>query len=1361
MRKRVLVLAQEMAHRAKIACTLQSAGYTVELAENEKRAFELIGSGKIDAAIVALGPGLVGTAVARELGDIIPRMIVLTERAEDIVRLGHSLPWAHAQVLHPLNKQQLLARLAQVMASPAGAGGEAAPAPATLCIEGSRLDLPGRTFVHADGREVPLTRTECSLLATLISSPGRVLSRDRLSHVVTRRGTEPYERSIDMHVARLRRKIEPEPKAPRFIVTVPGIGYKFAARPETVEENRRSPWANELEMRTEAEPTWFNRLRPADTVPERALLPHSGSERRQVTVLSCDLADLTELVRNLDPEELAHIVHGFQDACTAVIANMGGSIPALTGHEILALFGYPQAHEDAAARAVHAGLHLVAKTVLSPSGKPLQVRVGIATGLVVIADQGAVGEPLTVAVGLRNKAPPSSVIVAATTRRLIGGEFICDEPSLCELPEISVKVDVCGVKGARIVESRFNSMRGAALTQFVGRQHELRQLLAAWERAKAGKGQVVLLGGEAGIGKSRLCETFLNRIAEEPHITIRYQCSPHHINSPFWPIINQLERAAGFEVADPPDIKLKKLEDMLSRSGAATLADIRSYAALLSIPTGERPVPGSTAQRKKDLTIKAVVQQNVNLSRMLPVVIVLADAHWIDSSTIELLNRMIASIKTARCIVVISFRPELFPPWLDESHVTMLRLARLGREQINAIMFDVAGRKTLPPEIHAQIVSKTDGIPLFVEELTKMILEGGGLQVADDRYVTVGPLPPLAVPMTLLDSLTARLDRLGPAKEIAQIAAAIGRDFSYRLIAAVAPVSGPQLHAALTQLSASKLIVARGDPPDSTYVFKHALVQDAAYATLIRSKRQQLHSRIANALEEGFPESVENQPELIAHHLARAGLTERAIDYLRKAGQRTIERSANVEAIGHLTCALELLQSHPEYPQRTRTTLELEVLLSQAMIASHGYAAPETIQVLLRARAHIDDWTDTSQKLAILYGIWASYYVGGKITNQVEAARELFAEAKRHNDTAALCVAHRIMGTTCVTKGEFAAGLSHLQRARTLYHSVHDVGLQSQYGQDIGAAALCYLSWTLWQLGYFDQASQVAADAMKRAEELSHPHTLVYTICHAGGMLDIFRRRSENMQSYARSVISLCNEHGLRHWVGCGRVLEGWGAICQGNVDQGNEVLRTGVTAWEKAGARLWLPIFLALKAEAYAKRTCSDAALRAIEQAIAISEQSGECLYIAELLRIKAGLLLAAVDRAGDQIESLLVSSLEIARRQQARCWELRTACDLAQLLQGKGRRKEALQLLQPIYDQFTEGFDTSDLQYAKLIIDSLKAKRGRVPHVNRIVKDRAFLGSGRKCLSEQSPLINANWNSGGQDAVTSDTSWSRTADR
>ena len=605
--------------------------------------------------------------------------------------------------------------------------------------------------------------------------------------------------------------------------------------------------------------------------------------------------------------------------------------------------------------------------------------------------------------------------------------------------------------------------------------------------------------------------------------------------------------------------------------------------------------------------------------------------------------------------------------------------------------------------MYAQIISKTDGVPLFVEELTKSVLESGLLQDAGDRLVTAGPLPPLAIPTTLLGSLTARLDRLGPVKEIAQIGAAIGREFSYRLLAAVAPISGPPLHAALAQLAAPELIFVRGEPPDSTYVFKHALVQDAAYGTLVRSKRQQLHSRIADALEEGFPETVETQPELLAHHLIQAGLTERAINYLRKAGQRTIERSANAEAVRHLTQALELLQSRPEGPARTRAALGLEVMLSQAMIAGYGYAARETAEVLLRAKAHIDDLTDPAQKLAILYGIWACHYVGGEVAKQTGAAAEFLKEAERHNDTAALCVAHRIMGTTYLTKGEFAAALPHLEQARALYDPQHHAPLQYQYGQDVGAAALCYLSWALWHLGFVDQASQVAADAVKRAEELSHPHTQAFTICHARGMIDIFRRSSEDMRSYAGSVVSLCREHGLSHWMACGRILEGWAAINEGETDHGIELLRAGVAAWRKAGARLWLPLFLALEAEAYAKAGRIDAALEVIEQAIAISEETGEHWCLAEILRVKAGLL-SATDRAGDQVEILLAKSLEIARGQQARCWELRTACDLASLWQSKGRAKEALQLLQPIYAQFTEGFDTADLRQAKLILDRLE---------------------------------------------------------
>ena len=1289
--KLVLVVAQGAALRAKIARLLQLAGFAVKLAADERRALDLAVHEGIDAAILVIGSGLVELAFARRLSDRVSRLIVLAERSTDIARLDHSLPGAGVHLSQPLDEQRLLGRLAELMAS-----GEdlAALAPAALHIEGCRINLPGRTFVHADGREVALTRAEAALLIAFVRNPGRVLSRDQLGQAIAGHGEELYGRSIDMHVGRLRRKIEPDPKSPRFIITVSGAGYKFAAGPRTVEENRESPAAIGEQL---------------EAAPERARgprisLPHSGSERRQLTVLSCELVGSMAPAIDVDPEDLAGVVHRFQVACAGAITNMGGNVAAFTGHEVLALFGYPRAYEDDAERAVHAGLDLAAKMeeFVWPSGKPLQVRIGIATGLVVVADQDVVGEPSTVAPRLRSIAPAGSILVAATTRKLLGRAFICDDPSSYELAGISEKVTACLVAGRRSIENRFSSTRGPRLTRFVGRQHELQQLLTLWDRAKANQGQVALLCGEAGIGKSRVCEVFLERIDAKPHTTIRYQCALHHANSPLYPIIEQIQHAAHIKRGDAPDDKLEKLRVALSESGAATPADMRSFSALLSIPTGEPPAPDLTPQRQKDLTIAALIRHILGLARARPLIIEFADAHWADSSTLELFSRIIASINAAKVFVLMSFRPEFFPQWLNDPHVTMLRLDRLGREQIETMIFDVAGQRVLPSEMHAQIISKTDGVPLFVEELTKSVLESGWLQDAGDQLTTVGPLPPLAIPATLLGSLTARLDRLGPVKEIAQIGAAIGREFSYRLLAAVAPVSGPALHAALAQLAAPELIFVRGEPPDSTYVFKHALVQDAAYSTLVRSKRQELHRRIADALEQGFPETVETQPELLAHHLIQAGLTERAIDYLRKAGQRTIERSANAEAIRHLTQALELLRSRPEGPARRHAALAFEVMLSQAMIAVHGYAARETAEVLLRAKDLIDDLTDPALKLAILYGIWAGHYVGGEVAKQTDAAGEFLKEAERNNDMAALSVAHRIMGTTYATKGEFAAALPHLEQARALGDSPHGAQLQYKYGQDIGAAALCYLSWTFWHLGFVDQASQVAADAVKRAQELSHPHTQAFTICHARGMIDIFRRSSEDMRSYARSVVSLCQEHGLSHWMACGRILEGWATVNDGEIDRGIKLLRAGVAAWREAGARLWLPLFLVLEAQACNKAGRKKAALGAIEKAIAFSEETGEHWCLAEILRIKAGLL-SATGRANHQVEILFARSLAIARSQQARCWELRAACDLASLWQSKGRTIEALDLLQPIYAQFTEGFDSADLRHAKEILDRL----------------------------------------------------------
>jgi len=1054
---------------------------------------------------------------------------------------------------------------------------------------------------------------------------------------------------------------------------------------------------------------------PKTNVTVATIAAHSGAERRHLTVLFCDLVGSTSIAAELDPEELSGVIHRFEDTCAGVIEHFCGSIGRFMGDGLLVYFGYPQAHEDDAERAVRAGLDIVERVgqLRLPSGQPLQVRVGIATGLVVVGEtigkgsaqeQAVFGETPNLAAHLQQLAAPNSVLVAASTHQLLGGAFVYTDLGCIEVKGKSKPVGVWRVIGECMAESRFDAMRPKRLSRFVGREEELSRLFNYWEQAKDGMGQVVLLCGEPGIGKSRISKRLLDSIADEPHVKIRYQCSPHHTNSPFFPVINQLERAACIEREDLPNIKLDKLEAVLSQAGNASLADAPLYAALLTIPSNARyPALKLAPQRQRELTIAALSRQLLGLADYRPVLFLIEDAHWIDPTTLEAISRSIPLIKAARVFLLITFRPEFMPPWLDQSHVMMLRLNRLPREQVRAMVSDVADGKGLPAGVYDQIICKTDGVPLFVEELTKTVLESGQLRAVGDRYIVSAPLAPIAIPASLHDSLIARLDRLTATKEIAQIGAALGREFSYRLLAAVAPIAGPALEAALAHLGAAELIFARGEPPASTYIFKHALVQEAAHASLLHSKRERLHGQIADALDKHFSEIIELHPELLGHHLAEAGLTGRAIQYFQKAGERAIQRSTNLEAIGHLKRALELFQSLPDYKGRSRKELELIVLLGQAMIAGRGYAAAETKEALLQAKALIDDSTLPAQKFSILYGIWACHYVGGEATSQRDAALEFVKEAESHRDSAALCLSHRALGTTFVTMGEFVAGRQHLERARALYNPEEPAQHCYQYGQDIGATVLCYLSWALWHLGYVDQASEVAAQAMAHAGKVSHPHTQVYTICHARGMLDIFRRRPEETPSYAGRVVSLCDEHGFLFWVAAGRILSGWAATCLGETDRGIALLREGLAAWRNAGARLWLPIFLALEAEARAKAGHGDTALQIITEALQISEETGEQFAVAEVLRIKAGLLLAT-GRPTNEVEALLVNSLQTARYQQARSWELRTACDLARLWQRNGRDAEALQLIQTIYNQFTEGFGTPDVRDAKELLAELQ---------------------------------------------------------
>jgi class 3 adenylate cyclase/predicted ATPase len=735
--------------------------------------------------------------------------------------------------------------------------------------------------------------------------------------------------------------------------------------------------------------------------PQRTAEPRPpDAERRQLTVLFCDVVGSTPLSEQLDPEDLREVVRAYQQACAEVIQRLEGHIAQYLGDGLLVYFGYPQAHEDDAQRAVRAGLDiLTAMEMLNTrlareKGVRLAIRMGIHTGPVVVGEMGggdrkeqlALGETPNIAARLQSLAAPNSMLIGERTRRLVGGAFDVEALGLHAFKGVSVPMRVYGIRGEGAAESRFEAASARGLTPLIGREAELGLLRQRWQQAKAGEGQVFLLVGEAGIGKSRLIQTFYERMAAEPHIRLRYQCSPYYNNSAFYPIIAQLERAARFVRDDPPAQKLAKLEDLLVQATERVPDVAPLVAALLSIPTGDRYPPlDLSPQRQKEKTIEALANQLSDLARRQPVLLIFEDAHWSDPTSLDVLDRMVHRVPEARVLAVITYRPEFEAPWKAMSHVTALTFTRLSRQQSAAMVERLTAGKALPKEVLTQILAKTDGVPLFVEELTNTILESGLLRDMGDHYALTGPLPALAIPSTLQDSLTARLDRLAPVKEVAQIGAAIGREFAYELLAAVAPVRDHELAEALHQLVGAGLLFRHGRPPEARYLFKHALVRDAAYESLLRSTRQQLHTRIAMVLEERFPDTAAAQPELVAHHFTEARLYAQAVGYWHKAGQRATQRSAHVEAISHLSAALGLLKNLRETPARTQQELVLLTTLGPALMATKGIAAPEVEKAYARARELCRQVGETPELFSVLWGLWYFYFARA----QLQTAREL------------------------------------------------------------------------------------------------------------------------------------------------------------------------------------------------------------------------------------------------------------------------------------------------------------------------------------------------------------------------------------
>jgi TOMM system kinase/cyclase fusion protein len=1058
---------------------------------------------------------------------------------------------------------------------------------------------------------------------------------------------------------------------------------------------------------------------PAASQPAPPVPQAPEAERRQLTVLFCDLVDSTTLARQLDPEDLRVVVRAYQETCAKVIARFEGHIAQYLGDGLLAYFGYPLAHEDDAQRAVRAGLGIVEamrglNTRLEQErGIHLAVRLGIHTGLVVVGEVGggtrqellALGETPNLAARLQSLAAPNTLVISAATVPLLGGFFACQALGPHPVKGLAQPLEVYQVMYESTARSRLEAASSTGLTPLVGREQEMGLLLERWAQVKDGLGQVVLLSGEAGIGKSRLVRVLTEHVAREPQAWLTpCQCSPYYQNTALYPMIELLERVAlHFDREESPQQKLSKLEGFLVQYGLPLAETVPLFATLLSLPLSADYTPMQVSpEQQRQKTLHAFLTIFLRIAAQQPVLFVMEDLHWIDPTTLELLSLLVDQGPTVRILALFTFRPDFSPPWTGRSHLTQVTLARLPRRQATEMTSQVARGKALPEEVVEQVVAKTDGVPLFVEELTKMVLESGLLQEQENRYALTGPLPPLAIPTTLHDSLMARLDRLATVKGLAQLGATLGREFSYALLQAISPWDEGTLRRGLQQLVEAEFLYQQGLPPQATYLFKHALIQEAAYQSLLRSTRQQYHQRIVQVLEARFPEICETQPELLAHHATEAGLHEQAIGYWQKAGYRAIERSANLEAIGHLTTGLEVLKTLPDTPERIQQALMLYTALGVPLRATKGLGAPEVGQVYARARELCQQVEETPQLVPVLRGLWEFYELQGELQTARELGEQLLTLAQRVREVELLLVAHNVLGDTLVWLGEFAGARAHLEQGMTLYHPQQHRSHAFLYGYDSGVHCLSFGAWALWYLGYPDQALQRIHDALTLAQELSHPFSLAFALAFAAWLHQL-RREGQAAQERAAATIGLATDQGFPFWESWGTVLQGSVLAEQGQSAEGIAQMRQGIAAWRATGAELQLPYYLALLVEAYGKAGQAEEGLRVLDEALTAVHKTGERQHEAELYRLKGELLLKQDVPDEQEVESCLRQAVDVARQQQAKSLELRAAMSLSRLWQYQGKRVKAHDLLAPIYGWFTEGFDTADLQEAKALLDAL----------------------------------------------------------
>ena len=1039
------------------------------------------------------------------------------------------------------------------------------------------------------------------------------------------------------------------------------------------------------------------------------------AERRQVTVMFSDLVGSTALAAQMDPEDLRELISAYHKCVAETVRRFGGFVAQYLGDGVLVYFGYPEAHEDDAERAVRAGLEVIVALGAIKTPALLQTRVGIATGLVVVGDltglgegreSAIIGETPNLAARLQGIAEPNSVVIAEATRRLLGNLFELRDLGTRELKGLAKPVRAWLALRESTVESRFEALHPSGLTALVGRDEETELLLRRWSRAKGGNGQVVLISGEPGIGKSRLTAALLEAVGPEPHTRLRYFCSPQHTDSAFYPIIGQMERAAGFLYNDTPQQKLDKLDAPLAET-STSIEDAVLIAEMLSLPNdGRYPALELAPQQRRQKTMEALTTQIETLSRQKPVMMILEDAHWVDPTSLEAFGRAIDRIRRLKVLLLVTFRPEFDVPWVARPYVTALIVNRLAEHEAGAIIDRIAGNKPLSAGIRQDIIERSDGIPLFVEEMTKAVLEAGG-EIAAERAIAALPSRALAVPASLHASLMARLDRLGgPAKELAQIAAAIGREFSHPLLASVVRQPEAELESALNRLVVAGLLFRRDEPPHATYLFKHALVQDAAYGTLLREPRRTLHARIAETIESEFADIAENRPELLARHWTEAGVIDKAAFLWGKAGQRSLARSALVEAAEQLRRALDQIATLPSTPVLRGEQIKLQIALVNALMHVKGYAAPEpkaaveqARQFIERAEALGEPPEDPLLLFSALYGVWAASYVAfnGDVTH--ELASQFVALAEKQDQVVPLMIGHRLIANSLMLTGDIAKGREHYNQAFAFYDPAKHRSLATRFGQDVGVSIFVYRALAHWMLGYPDKALADANHALEDARAGGQAGTLMYAQFHTS-LTNVLCAKYAAAVAESDEVVRLADEKNAAIWKALATMQKGCVLALSGKAPEGIKMITSGITTYKSTGSRVYLPIFLAHLSRAYAEVGQFDDAWYSIGEALSAVEATKERWYEAEINRISGEIALKLPQLGPSQAEAYFERALTIARAQHAKSWELRAAMSAARFWRDRGMRDKARALLAPICGWFTEGFETHDLKQANALL-------------------------------------------------------------